>query len=229
MLIAWDPVQRKEVWRVDQQDSWNGGLLCTASDLVFQGTQDGHFIAYDAKDGSKLWDVAVGGGVVAPPVTYMLDGKQYITLLVGWGGGVGLKFRSTPLQPGRIFTFVLGGNKPFPVFSTEAPRTIPDISFTASETEIARGKKLFNTYCGTCHMLGKTGGGLVPNLAFIPENIHKSFLSIVHDGAYLPLGMPKFGDRISEQDVLNIQKFILTTAKEIKKEMGREEHQQNIK
>lgn len=219
MLIAWDPVQRKEIWRVDQKENWNGGVLATASNLVFQGTQDGHFIAYNAENGAILWNISVGGGVIAPPVTYMVDGKQYITLVAGWGGGVGLKFKSAPLQPGRIFTFMLGGDKPFPEFNKAVAQTIPDVKFTATQNEITHGKELFYNNCSTCHMLGIAGGGLAPNLAYASETTHQNFLSIVHQGAYLPLGMPRFGDRLSEKDVLDIQKYILTTASEVKKKM----------
>ena len=72
--------RRKEVWRVDQGSNWNGGLLATAGDIVFQGTEDGYFIAYDASTGAVLWKVAIGGGVIAPPVTYMIDGGSNISL-----------------------------------------------------------------------------------------------------------------------------------------------------
>ncbi|MBK7609024.1 MAG: PQQ-binding-like beta-propeller repeat protein [Saprospiraceae bacterium] len=91
MLIAWDPVTRQEKWRITHPADWNGGVLATASDIVWQGTADGRFVAYDAAIGTKIWETNVGGGVIAPPVTYMVDGRQYITLLVGWGSGVGQK------------------------------------------------------------------------------------------------------------------------------------------
>ena len=84
MLIAWDPVARQEKWRITHPADWNGGVLATASDIVWQGTADGRFVAYDAAIGTKIWETNVGGGVIAPPVTYMVDGRQYITLLVGW-------------------------------------------------------------------------------------------------------------------------------------------------
>ena len=117
MLIALNPSLRKEVWRVPQTSDWNGGLLATASDLVFQGTAEGNFIAYDASNGKVIWQTNLGGGIIAPPVTYMIDGKQYISVAAGWGGGYGMKKKFAPLQTGRIFTFVLNGNAAMPEFN----------------------------------------------------------------------------------------------------------------
>ncbi|MDR3715269.1 MAG: PQQ-dependent dehydrogenase, methanol/ethanol family [Puia sp.] len=213
MLIAWDPVQRKEIWRVDQKNNWNGGVLATASDLVFQGTADGFFVAYDAKNGAVVWQVSVGGGVIAPPVTYMVDGRQYVSLVAGWGGGVGMKFKSAPLQPGRVYTFTLGGTKEFPEFNKSIVTSIPEIPFSATNEEITHGRELFRSYCSTCHVIAHGGGGLAPDLAFASPTTHRNFLAIVRDGAYLPFGMPRFGNRLSERETLDIQKFILSSAK----------------
>jgi quinohemoprotein ethanol dehydrogenase len=75
-LVAWDPVNQKEAWRHKHVSPWNGGTLTTAGNLVFQGTADGRFVAYDATSGSKLWEAPTGTGVVAGPVTYFVDGRQ---------------------------------------------------------------------------------------------------------------------------------------------------------
>jgi len=75
-LIAWDPVAQKEKWVVEHVSPWNGGTLSTAGNLVFQGTADGRFMAYDARDGKKLWETPTGTGVVAAPSTYVVDGQQ---------------------------------------------------------------------------------------------------------------------------------------------------------
>ena len=101
-LIAWDPVKQKEAWRQEHVSPWNGGTLTTAGNLVFQGTADGRFVAYNATTGEKLWETADrhrrGGGAV----TYMVDGKQYVSVAVGWGGVYGVTARATERQgPGR--------------------------------------------------------------------------------------------------------------------------------
>ena len=89
-LIAWNPVEQREVWNVSLPLIESGGVLATAGNLVFQGRSDGMLCAYRATDGKKLWEFYAGTGIMAPPVTYLLDGVQYITLMVGWGGSAGI-------------------------------------------------------------------------------------------------------------------------------------------
>jgi quinohemoprotein ethanol dehydrogenase len=215
MLIAWNPVLKKEVWRVPQQADWNGGVLATAADLVFQGTAQGDFICYNGSNGTILWQINLGGGIIAPPVSYMLHGKQYIAVAAGWGGGYGMKKKFAPLQTGRVFTFVLNGTAPLPEFNKAAALSKPAAIFTATPAELKQGETLFWQYCGTCHIVNGGGGGLAPDLAYsnIAAN-SENLLSVAHKGAYVSLGMPKFGDRLSEKDILNIQKYILTKATE---------------
>ena len=111
-LLAWDPVAQKEAWRVEHVSPWNGGTLTTAGNLVFQGTADGRLVAYDAKTGEKLWETATGTGVVAAPASYMVDGKQYVSVAVGWGGVYGLASARTEWQsPGTVYTFAVGGTR----------------------------------------------------------------------------------------------------------------------
>ena len=215
MLIAWNPVQRKEVWRVSQEADWNGGVLATASDLVFQGTAQGDFICYDGSNGKILWQQNLGGGIIAPPISYMLDGKQYISIAVGWGGGYGMKKKFAPLQSGRIFTFVLNGNSPMPAFNQSSNTEIPTTTFSATAKEVAQGETLFWKYCGTCHVVNEGGGGLAPDLAYSRIVTDSSILfQVVKEGAYLSLGMPKFGNKLNKEDIINIQKYILTKARE---------------
>ena len=116
-LIAWDPVQKKEAWHVEYKAPWNGGTLTTAGNLVFQGTADGRFIAYDATSGKTLWETPTGTGVVAAPATYMVDGVQYLSIAVGWGGVFGIWDRVTELRtPGTVYTFAIGGKAKLPEF-----------------------------------------------------------------------------------------------------------------
>lgn len=215
MLIAWNPVLRKEIWRVPQTADWDGGVLATASDLVFQGTAEGDFICYDGSNGKVLWQMNLGGGIIAPPISYSIEGHQYISIAVGWGGGYGMKKKFTPIQTGRVFTFVLNGKAPMPSFNKAVALQIPETNFTATAAELGHGETLFWQYCGTCHVVKGGGGGLAPDLAYstIAANA-ESILSIAHKGSYAALGMPKFGDRLSEKDILDIQKYILTQANE---------------
>jgi quinohemoprotein ethanol dehydrogenase len=213
MLIAWDPVFRKEAWRLPQTADWNGGLLATATDLVFQGTAEGNFNCLDGSNGKTLWQVNLGGGILAPPVSYMIDDKQYISIAVGWGGGYGMKKKHAPMQTGRVFTFALGAKEAMPEFNKAIEQVIPQISFSATAEEIAHGEKLFWKYCGTCHVVKDGGGGVAPDLAYSSLLANSDILlGVALNGALLSQGMPNFGDRLSEKDVLDIRKYVLTVA-----------------
>jgi glucose dehydrogenase len=86
-LLAWDPVKQRARWEVELSVPWAPGTLTTAGKLVFQGDVDGHLNGYDARNGHALWSYDVGLGVTAPPVTCSIDGHQYVSVLVGFGGG----------------------------------------------------------------------------------------------------------------------------------------------
>src|SRR5213078_1607665 len=116
-LLAWDPVRQKEAWRAEYVAPWNGGTLTTAGNLVFQGSADGRFIAYNATTGEKLWEKAVGSGVVAAASTFMIDGKQYVSIAVGWGGVFGIMARATEnISPGTVYTYMIDGKASPPEF-----------------------------------------------------------------------------------------------------------------
>jgi len=84
--VSWDPIQQKQIWSVPRALPWNGGVLSTAGNLVFEGTADGHFEAYRADTGEKIWSMAVPTAVMAGPITYEVKGEQYVAVLSGWGG-----------------------------------------------------------------------------------------------------------------------------------------------
>jgi quinohemoprotein ethanol dehydrogenase len=105
-LVAWDPVTQTERWRIKTSQGYTGGTLSTAGNLVFHGSAEGHFIAYSADKGEKLWDVELAPSF-ANPVTYMLDGNQYVSILAGRGG----------TSPGRLYTFTLDGKAAQPASS----------------------------------------------------------------------------------------------------------------
>ena len=117
-LIAWDPVKQKEAWHAEYVAPWNGGTLTTAGNLVFQGTADGRFIAYNATTGEKLWETPTGTGVVAAASTYLIDGVQYVSVAVGWGGVFGITQHVADKEgPGTVYTFAVGGKAPLPEFT----------------------------------------------------------------------------------------------------------------
>ncbi len=217
-LLAWDPVKQKEVWRVKQEAHWNGGVVTTASGLVFQGTADGNLSALDGDNGKLLWKVNAGTGVVAPPITYSVDGIQYISFQVGWGGSGGaMNQKATPdIFPAHIYTFRLDGKEKMPELIA-MQRPVPlNIEYPGTETEIKRGEEIYLQYCMACHGTIDKDYGALPDLGHLTKEKFHIIDDIVLKGRLEPLGMPNFGSRLSATDLENIKKYIVASAKQIK-------------
>jgi quinohemoprotein ethanol dehydrogenase len=217
-LLAWDPVSQKERWRVEYPIIWNGGLLSTAGNLVFQGTADGRFVAYSADKGEKLWEVAVGTGVIAAPVTYQVDGVQYVSVMAGWGGAFGLVSGYRPgagIVPGRLLTFALNAKQPLPDISQKLPE-ITSIEFDATPEKINQGAVLYAQYCSACHGLLAMGGGAVADLRYSLKSTFDKYPEIVLEGKYSNLGMPSFKQWLTADDVETIRAYILKRRSELK-------------
>ena len=119
-LVAWDPVAQRAVWRaVDPGGAYDGGALATAGGLVFAGGGGDKLNAYDAADGELLWSAVAQTGVAAGPVSYEIDGEQYIAVAAGRG-----------LQPyyqpnySRLLVYKLGGTAELPPPIEYSPPTI---------------------------------------------------------------------------------------------------------
>jgi quinohemoprotein ethanol dehydrogenase len=188
-------------------------VLTTAGGLVFQGTAEGRFIAYDATNGNKLWEANVGSGIIASPIAYRVDGIQYISIAVGWGGVVGIWNRFTDqINPGTVYTFALDAKASYPDFPKEQPRTLINLEDKATKEEISRGGALFMGNCTVCHEL--TGrGGVIPGLGYASEGTLNIFENIL-SGMYLSKGMPDFSDRFTKEQMGDIKKFIIHSAAE---------------
>lgn len=212
-LIAWDPVQQKEAWRVQHSKPWNGGVLSTAGNLVFQGNGDAKIAAYRADNGKKLWETSAQTGVIAPPVTYQIDGEQYVTVMAGWGGAFGLAGGSAAKiddthNLGRVLTYKLGGETQLPPLPKLAELPQPP-ELTATEEEVAKGKILYGQHCAACHGGGAVSAGVLPDLRHLSEAKHNAFDSIVLGGAYSSLGMVSFAELLSEEDANNIHAYLI--------------------
>ncbi|MFC3227516.1 PQQ-dependent dehydrogenase, methanol/ethanol family [Marinibaculum pumilum] len=212
-LIAWDPVAQKEAWRQEHLSPWNGGTLATAGNLVFQGTADGRFVAYNATTGEALWQTPVGSGVVAGPATYEIDGKQYVSVAVGWGGVYGVVQRATDrVGPGTVYTFTLGGDAAMPEF-VKAPEGDLVAGVPFDPEDVGPGTGLYVSSCAVCHGVpGVNNGGNVPNLGFVHPDTLKSLPELVLTGAYVEGGMPSFEGRLTKKEVEQIAAFIQATA-----------------
>ena len=217
-LLAWDPVKQKEVWRVKQEAHWNGGVVTTASGLVFQGTADGNLSAIDADNGKLLWKVNAGTGVIAPPITYTVDGIQYISFQVGWGGSGGaMGGKATPdIFPAHIYTFRIDGKAKMPELIT-AQQPVPlNIDYPGTAAEIMRGGEIYLQYCMSCHWEIDKNYGAIPDLGHLTKTKFDIIDEIVLKGRLEPLGMPNFGSRLSAADLENLKKYIVNEAKKIK-------------
>ena len=110
MLSAWNPVTQKEAWFAPGGGSNGGGALATAGNLVFQALNDGRLVAYSADKGEKLFEVATGQtSGMGPPITYVIDGKQYVAVMGGQGtvvGGRGGEPAGPPIPP-RLYVYAL--------------------------------------------------------------------------------------------------------------------------
>jgi quinohemoprotein ethanol dehydrogenase len=212
-LLAWDPVKQKEAWRVEYPAPWNGGTLTTAGNLVFQGTADGRFVAYNATTGEKLWESATGTGVVAAASTYMLDGVQYVSVAVGWGGVFGIADRATQLRsPGTVYTFALGGKAKLPDFvQYQTENLLEGVPYDKAHYD--EGTAIYVVACATCHGVpGVDNGGNVRNLGFVPKEEIVNLKDIVFNGPFKDRGMPDFTGKLKEEDIPKLQAFIQGTA-----------------
>ncbi|HEV8312189.1 MAG TPA: PQQ-dependent dehydrogenase, methanol/ethanol family [Burkholderiaceae bacterium] len=212
-LVAWDPVQQKAVWTHEHVSPWNGGTVTTAGNLVFEGTADGRLMAFDAKSGAKLWESPTGTGVVAPPITYEVDGKQYVSVAVGWGGVYGLAARHTEAQnPGTVYTFALGGKAPLPeVVKYRLGALLAGVKYNAAD--VPAGTGLYVANCVFCHGVpGVDRGGNIPNLAYLDKAYIENLDKFVFKGPAMSRGMPDFTGKLSMDDVEKLKAFIQGTA-----------------
>ena len=215
-LIAWDPVAQSSRWSVQERFQFNGGVLSTGSGLVFQGQGTGEFSAYDAQGGKKLWSLDTGSAIESIPVTYTLDGEQYVLLPVGfgsatrlWGDNAAMATRESRLGPSRLYAFKLGANKAFPFPKITVPRVPQPPAQTASDEVVRQGQQLLRKYgCWDCHGGEKLEGsgawilnGSVPDLRYMPSDVHSQFLAIVLGGSRRQFGMPGFADGQQDFDV----------------------------
>ena len=214
-LQAWDPVARKAVWQTPKGPRATSGVLATGGNLVFMGNSNGKQLsAYDAKTGAKLWNFDAQTAVYAAPITYELDGVQYIAASVG--GTSGNDYYAPTYA--RMLVFKAGGSAKLPA---NAPYTSPQLNppaVTASPEVIARGGQVFEQHCSVCH-----GAGAVqqrssfPNLTLTPFlHSQEGFDQVVLKGAKLERGMGNFSDRMTAADSFAVREYIVSRANEVK-------------
>ncbi|MEM7468690.1 MAG: PQQ-dependent dehydrogenase, methanol/ethanol family [Pseudomonadota bacterium] len=221
-LMGWNPVTQQAEWKSPNPGMWQGGTMTTAGNLVFQGRADGILVAHRADNGEELWRFDAGLGITAPPVTFELDGKQHVAVLVGWGGGVAALGGSMGAQhgweygkhPRHLLVFTLDGKAappamPPPSFAT--PLIAPE--FNLDKKQLIHGGEIFEKNCTWCHGGGAVSAGGAPDLRASPIVLDTNAMStIVLEGALLSRGMPKFSN-LERKDVEALQHFIRNKAR----------------
>lgn len=218
-LLAWDPVSQEEVWRVDYPVMGNSGLLSTGGGLVFQGSADGRFNAYRTDNGEHLWAFEVGDAILGGPVTYELDGEQYVLALAGQGGAIpltmGLLSGNYPRQRnGRLMAFRLGADAELPQFEMQQPVPI-DVSGASSDADPGYGAIMYGAYCSVCHGPAAMSAGPIPDLRYTGTLLNAdTFASVVLEGTLAHRGMVGFSPDIGEVEVESIRAYLLPLAAE---------------
>ncbi|MGD9661564.1 MAG: PQQ-dependent dehydrogenase, methanol/ethanol family [Porticoccaceae bacterium] len=232
-LLAWDPVRQQLRWEVQRNSMWNGGVISTAGNLVLQGTEEGVFEIFNAETGAKLWHFNADQGIISAPITYSVAGKQYISLLVGYGGSSAAtgNFNKTYWkygEPRRLLTFALGGNVDLPEPSKNASRQVfvDDDMLVIDEGAVAAGAATFGEKgCSMCHGINlRSVGAQAPDLRGSVIALSKDSLgAFLRSDAAARYGMPRFSE-ITDDEVGNLYMYIRAGAKEAlgKREPGAE-------
>lgn len=221
-ISAWDPIEQKEVWRIQHAGTWNGGMLSTHGNLIFQGNSSGFFAAYRADTGEELWSSPAQTGAIAAPVSYEVDGEQYVTIVAGWGGAFALTAAAAEdyeLKPrGRILTYKLGGTEELPPV-LDVAKVLPEPPpIEATDDEIAHGKFVYHKYCGVCHGPGVRSGGVLPDLRYMVPGKHIVFEDIVLGGILQERGMVSFASSLTKEDSRAVHQYVISEAHRLKAE-----------
>lgn len=198
-LVAFDPVAGEARWTVDYPTPWNGGTMTTAGGLLFQGTANGEFKAYDAATGDELWSMDARSGVLAGASTFTIDGVQHIAFTTGRGGAFTLTAGTADITAGRVpnvprlIVLRLGGRGVLPEAPPTDQRTLDPPESTGRPEQIATGQRLYGRYCMVCHGEGAIGGGVNPDLRFSGYlTSPDGWRSVLLGGDLSENGMPNF-------------------------------------
>jgi quinohemoprotein ethanol dehydrogenase len=214
-LLAWDPARRRSVWSAPQPSFATGGVLATAGGLVFEGAVDGTFNAYNDMSGKHVWSFSQDTPIIAPPISYSVNGKQYITVLTGLSGSYGIlgpllaKFHVDPRsQSRRVLTFALGGNGTVAAGRLPAPFT-QDPEFNPDQKSADAGAAIYSK-CLLCHSVSAAAAEVAPDLrrsAYLLSS--EAFRRVVHDCALVANGMPCFAELTNDQ-LTDLRQYLRT-------------------
>ena len=222
-LVAWDVVNKKAAWKVDLLGPSNGGVLSTAGNLVFQGTAGGEFVAYTADKGEKLWSFPAQSGIIAAPMTYAIDGEQYVAILVGWGGvwdvatGVLANKGGAGRNISRLMVFKLGASGQLPAPPPMNQMVLDPPPFNGTLAQATKGGQLYGRYCAMCHGDAAISGSLNPDLRHSGTiGSAEALKAIVIGGQLHEMGMVSFKAALKAPDAEAIRMYLIKRANEDK-------------
>ena len=204
VLVAWDPVARKARWSIARDNLWgSSGTLATAGGLVFQSV--GHDLkAFATGTGKEVWSYDMGAPSIAAPISYALNGVQYVGVMLGNGGGTST---GDPRRPGRLMVFKLGGKAKSQPFAPDSLPPLVDVrTAEASDGDPIVGGVLFRRYCTVCHSPTRVNPDL--HRSHVPLS-KAQFKAVVHDGVLSEGGMSSFAKYLSEKDVESVRAFLV--------------------
>ena len=219
-LKAFDPVKGELAWEVPLPHFWNGGVLTTAGDLVFIGNAMGQLDAFHARTGDRLWSFDTYRSIISSPISYELDGIQYVALLTGTGMASAAFGYNGPTA-----SYLYGNRSQLLVFSLDAKAGLPEPEKIVrvipkppeqkgSAADIAEGDKLYHTYCSHCHGSALRSDSVMPDLRWSQPGIHTLFNQIVSDGIFVVKGMAGFSDVLNETQVEQIHSYVIKRIEE---------------
>lgn len=182
-------------------------------------------MAYDAGNGTVLWDFFAQTGILAAPVTYEVDGEQYVTVLAGWGGALPLFAGEVVTEAprggvNRVLTFRLGARASLPTMQT-ARKPFDPPARTASPETVARGRAVYEVYCTQCHGHSVVAGGVVPDLRYATTlSSSDSYASIVLGGSLIKNGMLSFAQYLKPDDVEAVRAYVIREAQREKQRLA---------
>jgi quinohemoprotein ethanol dehydrogenase len=234
-LQAWDPVAGKAVWKSEINQGPTGGALSTAAGLIFQGNGAGpvaapgslappgtppangggpEIRAFDAKTGEKLWSFPTQTAVVAAPITFEVEGQQYVAVSVG--GNVPGGYYAPNYS--RLLVFTLNGAATLPPTKEYTPRPLDPPANAATAEVVKMGEERYAKYCAACHGdNGQTRGSNFPDLTRTPLlHTQEGFDNVVLKGVLAEKGMASFAEALKPEDTAALRAFIVHRANDAK-------------
>jgi quinohemoprotein ethanol dehydrogenase len=227
-ILAWDPIAGKEKYRIQNDVYGASGILATSGNLIFSGNHKGEFVAYDARDGKRLWAQQTQARIVAAASTFTVDGQQQVAILVGARGLPAGQKRTVGVSANnsRILVYKVGGTATLPaeMSGTTTAAPLPGVRInppllTANNETVASGEQLYGANCAVCHGPASVpaAGAVAPDLRYSGLLGNKTaWNGAVRDGDRAQRGMPSFAASLTAEQTDNILAYVIKRANDEK-------------